>query len=75
MKKKVSERALMARINRKLAREQQQLMKCKQDSRDHAALGDYYLVDLATNSITAQNMDLGDLGRELECLAGYEELV
>lgn len=70
----VSERALIARLNRKLAQECLQVKKCRVDSRDYFNLGDYYVIDLRANFINSQNVDLTVLAKEYGVLAGYEEL-
>lgn len=70
----VSERALFARINRKLAKDGQVLRKCKQDSTWHGELGNYYIVDANKNFIAAKDCDLKVLGREVGCLSEWEQL-
>ena len=73
-KVKVSERALLARLNRKLAAENLTVKKCAESSRWHSNLGDYYCVDMALNTITASHIGLEGWGREYGCLKGFEEL-
>lgn len=70
----VSERALIARLNRKLAHKWLQVKKCRVDSRDYFNLGDYYVIDLRANLIESQNVDLTVLAKKYGVLAGYEEL-
>lgn len=72
MKKLISERALLARINRALSGEI--LKKCRIDSRQWSSLGDYYTVDLNSNAVIHTDIDLEAYGRELGCLEEYEEL-
>lgn len=74
MKAKISERALVARIRRKLAKDGEALKSCRMDSRWYSDLGDWYVVDLNTNSIIAQHCDLERLGREVGALKPFEEL-
>ena len=74
MKKKLTERALIARINRKLANDSQALKKCRENSQWFNELGYYYIVDETLNTITAQNIKLDKLGKELGVLAEFEEL-
>ena len=73
MKAPVSTRALIQRINRKLATEQQQL-KATRGERWRTELGDYYIIDANHNFVIAQHVDLEKLGRELECLPKWEKL-
>ena len=72
MKKLISERALLARINRAL--DDEIVKKCRQDSRWWYSLGDYYSVDLATNVIIDKDIDLEAYGREMGCLTEFEAL-
>lgn len=73
MKAPVSTRALIQRINRKLATEQQQL-KATRGERWRNELGDYYIIDVNINGIIAKHVDLEKLGREMECLPKWETL-
>lgn len=70
----VSERALLARINRKLAKDGEKLLRCKQSSRAYAELGDYYIVDTGANVILSKNCDLECIGRESGVLAAWEKV-
>ena len=74
MKKTVTERALMARINRKLAHEGQILKKCRADTRSYQDLGDFYLVNIYQNAVYGQHINLEGLGQELGVLQDWEEL-
>ena len=72
----VNERALMQRLNRALAKDELVVKKCRQDSRAHQELGDYYVVDFNRNFIVEKNLDLTDLqsmGRAKKVLADWEE--
>lgn len=70
----ISERALLARINRKLKQDNEQLRKCKVDSRGYGELGDYYAIDLNRNTVTATHVDLSKWGKEMKVLADFEVL-
>lgn len=70
----VSERALLARLNRKLAHEGLQIKKCRMNSRFYHDLGDYYIIDIRLNFIKSKDVDLKRLGKSENVLAGYEEL-
>jgi hypothetical protein len=74
MKAQISERALLARINRKLASEYQIVKKCRKDSKWHNRLGDYYHVDFFSNGILGMDEDLEELGTELGVLKPWEQL-
>lgn len=73
-KLKVSERALFARINRKIHDDDLMLRRCPATRRDHHNLGDYYLVNWRINGVAGKNIDLEDYGREVCALKDYEEL-
>ena len=70
----ISERALLARINRKLKQDNEKLRKCKVDSRGYSYLGDYYAVDLNRNTVTDTHVDLSEWGKEMKVLADFEQL-
>lgn len=69
----ISERALVARINRQLNKEDQQLRKCRPDQRGYGELGDFYIVGDRTG-VEAQHVDIERLGKELGVLKPYEKL-
>ena len=75
----VSERALIARINRKLAKQGEQLRRARA-TRDgnHLIpdnnLGWYFIIDVNRNFIVHTHIDLELLGRELDALANWEKL-
>lgn len=71
-KKTVSERAVIARINRALAKDGEALRKTRNDSRWLNDLGHYYIIDANLNTITAQHISLSELGRELNVLKPWE---
>lgn len=67
MYQQISERALFARINRVLAKENQQLHACRDDSRFFNDLGRYYITDVRLNTMIASGInDLNNLAKELE---------
>lgn len=75
--KPVTERALIHRINRVLAKEDKVLRRCRYNSSGFSYLGRYYQHDIATN--LAGNMfdrlcDLEAYGREMKVLAPHEYL-
>ena len=69
----VSERALIQRINRALARKDEKL-KTYRGGRSVAQLGRYYIVDLKRNVLLWGDVDLEPLGREEGCLKKWEYL-
>ena len=71
----VSERALLARLNRALSKEDQMLKKCREDSRWYNDLGDYALVEMSRNQWIDTHVDLEALGREKGLLKEFEQLV
>lgn len=72
--KTVSVNAVEKRINRKLAHEGQQLRKTRPGSNDRIALGEYYIVDLATNRLECDDVCLGDVGHQYNVLANNERV-
>jgi len=69
----VSERALVQRVNRMLAQEDQALKKTR-GSRWLNDLGAYYTADLQHNAILDRMVDLEEFGKEFGMLAEYEHL-
>ena len=69
----VSRVALVARINRRLAENNEQLRASKSAGAKQE-MGSYYIVNTQVNGITNSNLDLEDLARELRCLQPWETL-
>ncbi len=74
MKARITMRALIQRINRKLAKEEQKLKKSRglQMSYD---VGDYFIIDTYQNNTAAINIDPVELGKEIGVLKPYEEVL
>jgi len=72
MNEKISEQALMQRINLQLAKKDEILKKSK-GGLWHSDTGDYFIIDENTNSMVATNIDLEILGKELGVLKNYEQ--
>lgn len=72
MKKSVSLRAVMTRINRKLSKESSKLVKNR--LRWQSGYGEYSIVDLTSNRMTACNLELEKLAKEEGVLAEHEEI-
>ena len=68
---RVSEPALVRRINRKLAPDLEQLRKSRGD---YPPLGDFWIRDCNRNFVVADHVDIEELARELGCLATWEKL-
>jgi len=69
----VSERALVQRIGRALAKEGEQLQKAR-GKKASLELGDYYTVSISRNFVVQKDVDIEKLGRELQVLRPYENL-
>ena len=67
----VSTRAIIQRINRKLAKDGDKLRK-NRSQRWWPEMGDYYIVDEERNAFIRGHVDLEDLGRELGVLEDWE---
>lgn len=70
----VSERALIGRINRKLADIDERLKKCTPGSRWSNELGEFYTVNVRYNWLLDRDVDLETLGHDLGVLRTSEEL-
>jgi hypothetical protein len=70
----VSERAVVARLRRRLAREGEILRRCRRDSQWYRELGDWYVVDGSLNYITSKFVDLESYARECGVLEPWERL-
>ena len=66
-------RALIARINRKLAK-QDKCLKTARGAALRSNFGDYYVLNWRRNVVTQQHIDPVTLARELGVLQGWEEL-
>lgn len=69
----VTEKQLVARVNRKLIGNGQLVRKCR-PGRWHHELGDYYTLDVDMNAIVEKHVDIEDLGRELGVLRAGDRL-
>jgi hypothetical protein len=69
----ITPRALTQRINRALRKDGQQLRRYR-GSRSWTNLGDYYVVDLMGNYITATHVSPEQFGRELGVLKKWERM-
>lgn len=75
MKVKITERALVSRINRKLSKKDEALKICSERSRGFGTLGRYYVINTYQNLIVdCGNVDIVELAKDLGCIAAYEEL-
>jgi hypothetical protein len=61
----VTNGALVARINRKLAKDWKKLHKYRESSSGHHNLGDYYVVDSYRNAIINTHVDVLSFARDL----------
>lgn len=71
----ISERALFARINRKLKKNGEQLHRCRRGSRWFNEMGPYYIVDTKSNVVTHCGFyNLEERARNLNVLKNFEQL-
>lgn len=68
----VSERAILARINRKISGEGRIIRKCRENSSGFSYLGRYHEVDVYKNTVTATHVDLESWAKEEGVLKDYE---
>lgn len=64
----VSTRALISRINRRLARDGEHLRKSRPNTSESHNFGTYYIVNPRINRLVASNVDLEEVGRDLGVL-------
>jgi hypothetical protein len=67
-KRPVTWRAVVQRVNRRLAHDGEML-------RADRSSGEHYIVDIQRNAVTAQHVDVEELGRELGVIRPWEEVV
>ena len=70
----VSESALIRRVNRRLAHDEEQLHKAR-GQREAFDLGEFWVRDWRTNGVVMTNVDLEGLAREMGALAPGERLL
>jgi len=70
---KITERALIQRINRKLKQDGEQL-RAARSQRMETSVGRHYIVNVERNFIAYQNVDPEELGRKLGVIQPWEEL-
>ena len=71
---KVTMQALIKRINRKLAHQDEKLRVARAE-RVRFDLGDYYVIDVSRNFVISKHVDPEELGRELGVLTEFEKIV
>jgi hypothetical protein len=71
----VTERVLVARINRKIRHDLMALRHARRNGPTPADLGEYYVVNHRLNMVQDTHVNLADLGRVLDCLKPWERLV
>jgi hypothetical protein len=64
-KREVTESAVLARINRRLAYDGERVRRCRTDRRHYYELGDFYKVDIGLNNIIENHVDLRALAMKL----------
>ena len=67
----VTVRALIQRINRKLALQDESLRKARTEN-VRLTVGDYYIVDVMRNCIAHREVDIEEQGRQLGALKPWE---
>jgi hypothetical protein len=72
LKVPVTERALVARINRKLAHQGEKLLKSRSQL-NHVSPGDYYIVNVERNYTAGVPYDVEPLAKELGVLKPWEK--
>lgn len=70
----VTSKALVARINRRLKRDDE-VLRTSRSVRDRLDLGQHYVLDWRRNFCVGTHVDVEALGRELEVLHAHEQVV
>jgi hypothetical protein len=70
----VSRRAALARIQRRLAKEDERLVKIRETSGDFVRYGPYMIVDIGTKGVIEGGWTLEGLAKEFEILKPFEKL-
>jgi hypothetical protein len=71
---KVSFRAAVARINRKLNSNEQVLRKARGRGKVFLSVGQHYVIDRRLNCMIETNVDVEELARRLDCLSAQDTL-
>ena len=72
MRKAVTYRALLLRVNRQLEAEGSILKRCRESASDYGALGPYFVI--CNGRITASKLDLEEYARKIGVLNHFEKL-
>ena len=75
MNQTISKKEVLQRVNEKLQEKNLELIECQHLCQSCSALGDYYMINLADNSLIETNIDLKKPALEHECLADSDTLV
>jgi hypothetical protein len=70
----VTTRAVIQRINRKLA-DQDEALKTARSERMRQQVGDYYVLDLRINGILHHDVDPAAMAREMGLLKAWERVI
>jgi hypothetical protein len=70
----VTMRALIQRVNRKLATDGE-VLKTTRGARAHQELGDYYVLNVRMNAVARHDVDPEALGRRIGVLRPWEYVV
>jgi hypothetical protein len=69
---RITERALVQRINRRLAKVGERVRKTRVGTRSEVELGTFFITDCDRNCVQAKDVDVEALGHELGVLAPCE---
>lgn len=74
MQSPITERALLGRINRKLAHDHKKMRKCRYGTMAYSNLGTWHVIDTYQNSLVDSKVDLETFARDLGVMAEWEVL-
>lgn len=70
----VSERAMIGRINRALAKDRRVVKASREGSSLYNNMGRFYMLDWSTNTVVDWKLDLTAVAKKLGCIAEWEHL-
>ena len=72
-KLKITERALVQRLNRAMSKHGLKLKKSR-TAQTQSSVGEWFILDTKKNFVVYQDVDLGGLAKKWKVLADWEEL-
>jgi hypothetical protein len=71
----ITRKAVISRINRKLAKDTDEVLKVSRSARMKIDVGDFYLLDWRVNCVSGRDIDPETYARNLGVLKPFEQMV